>query len=99
MIPQKQTEFLNDLGNLWLIEARDLGAEDWQKYLRNPLAPITELEFKWHLADAILNNRLTPKEYGRLTGADAGTPEEVAADLSELWRLVFKDEAIAMPVL
>lgn len=100
MTEQKQALFLGKLENYWLIEGRDNETGRLLlKSLRNPLAPITELEFKWHLADAILNHRFTPKEYERLTGADSDTPEDIVADLSELWQLLFKDEPIAMPVL
>lgn len=98
MIQEKQPEFLKKLETYWLVEARDLDVgPDLLKSLRNPHAKITEAEFKWHLADAILSKRYTAQEYERLTGADADTSEDVVADLSELWRLMFQGEPIMLP--
>lgn len=98
MIQEKQSEFLKKIETYWLVEARDLDVgPDLLESLRNPLAKITVTEFKWYLADAILSKRYLAQEYERLTGADTNTPEDVAADLSELWRLVFQDEPIVMP--
>jgi len=96
ILNSKKSEFEVELGHFWLCEGRDQKTgSTLLQYLRNPLAKITEAEFKWHLADAIRNKRYSVEEYERLTDLDFETRDEVAADLAELWRLMFKDEPIA----
>jgi hypothetical protein len=86
------------LGSRWFSQIRDLDVgHDVRQIIRDPSAAVTEAEFKWHLADAILNQRFSVEEYERLTDLDFETREEVAADLMELWRLVFGDVPIALP--
>lgn len=83
----------------WFSQMRDLPVDtDLLKILRNPLAKITEAEFKWYLADAILNKRFSIEDYERLTDLDFETREEVAADLVQLWQQLFKDESVELPV-
>ena len=91
-------EFGASIRSYWLCEGRDQHVgSDLLEYMRNPLAKITEPEFKWHLADAILNKRFSVEEYERLTDLDFESREEVAADLAQLWQLVFKDAPIELP--
>ena len=90
--------FSSLIGERWFSQIRDLPvAPDLLKIVRGPLAKITEAEFKWHLADAILNRRFSIEEYERLTDLDFETREEVAADLSQLWQQMYKDEPIELP--
>jgi hypothetical protein len=82
----------------WFSQVRDLPVgPDLLKILRSPGVSITEREFKWQLADAILERRYSVEEYERLTDLDFDSREEVAMDLTELWRLVFGAEPIARP--
>lgn len=99
MMDSKQREFESDIRNYWLCEGRDheTGAMLLDDLRNNPSHKITEAEFKWHLADAILNKRFTVGEYERLTDLDFETPEEVAGDLAQLWRQVFVSEPIELP--
>jgi hypothetical protein len=95
---EKHAEFLKELGDFWLADARDTEtAPLLLKYLRNQKAKLSEIEFKWLLADAILNERFSIEEYERLTDVDCVTKREVAADLAKLWRLMFGGEPIALP--
>jgi len=82
----------------WFSQIRDLPVgSDVLKILRSPSAAITEREFKWQLADAILERRYSIEEYEQLTDLDFENREEVAMDLTELWRQVFGAEPIARP--
>lgn len=94
----KLAEFRSILAKCWFSQIRDAGSgADMLKMVRHPQGPMTEAEFKWHLADAILNKRFSIEEYERLTDFDFETREEVAEDLAQLWRQVFGDEPIALP--
>lgn len=95
---EKLPEFNSLISERWFSQMRDLPVEeDLLKILRSPHAKITEAEFKWYLADAILNRRYSVEEYERLTDLDFETSEEVAVDLTKLWRLVFKGDPVATP--
>lgn len=95
---EKYEAFRSLLSKRWFSQIRDLDvAHDVRQTIRSPHATLTEAEFKWHLADAILNKRFSIEEYERLTDFDFETREEVAEDLAQLWRLVFGDEPIALP--
>jgi hypothetical protein len=95
----KQSEFRSIISSRWFSQIRDLDAgSDVLKTVRNPRGSITESEFKWHLADAILNKLFSVEEYERLTDLDFDTREEVADDLMRLWRLMFDGEAVALPI-
>ncbi|MGM9481544.1 hypothetical protein ACS5PN_10170 [Roseateles sp. NT4] len=94
----RREQFKADLRAYWMCEGRDLRTgSDLLEYLRSPIAQISESDFKWHLADAILNQRFSVEEYERLTDLDFETREQVAVDLSELWCLMFGEEVIALP--
>jgi hypothetical protein len=94
----KAEAFKTLLKKCWFSQIRDLDVgSDMQKIIRSPYGPLTEAEFKWHLADAILSKRFSIEEYERLTDFDFETREEVAEDLAQLWRLVCGDEPIALP--
>lgn len=98
MTADKRVEFLKELANFWLAEARDAEtASLLLKYLRNPKAKLSETEFKWFLADAILNKRFSIEEYEKLTDLDCESNQDVATDLAQLWRLMFGSETIALP--
>lgn len=85
------------LKSRWFSQIRDLDVgRDMRQIIRASSAPISEAEFKWCLADAILNHRFSVEEYERLTDLDFETRADVAADLSHLWRLVFGDESIIL---
>jgi hypothetical protein len=95
----KFESFRSLINERWFSQMRDHPVDtDLLKIVRSPLAPITEIEFKWHLADAILNKRFSVEEYERITDLDFETCEEVAADLAQLWQQVFKGEQIALPM-
>lgn len=86
------------LRSRWFSQIRDLDVgHDVRQIIRSPHATLTEAEFKWHLADAIVNKRFSVEEYERLTDFDFEKREEIAADLRQLWRLVFGDEPIDLP--
>jgi hypothetical protein len=94
----KAEAFKSLIDKCWFSQIRDVGSgTDLLKIIRHPQGPMTEADFKWHLADAILNKRFSVEEYERLTDFDFETREEVAADLVQLWGLVFGQEPIAMP--
>lgn len=94
----KAAAFKSLLADSWFSQIRDLDVgHNVRQTIRSPYATLTEPEFKWHLADAILNKRFSVEEYERLTDFDFETREEVAADLAQLWGLVFGQEPIAMP--
>lgn len=95
---EKFQVFTSLISERWFTQMRDLPVEeDLLKILRGPSAKITEAEFKWYLADAILNKRYSVEEYERLTDLDFETRDEVAADLAELWHLMFKGAPITTP--
>jgi hypothetical protein len=95
----KFEDFSKIIADNWFSQIRykDSGS-DMLKIVRHPQGPMTELEFKWHLADAILNKRFSIEDYERLTDFDFETRDEVADDLMQLWRLMFDDEAVALPI-
>jgi hypothetical protein len=63
---------------------------DWPKLLveelNHPNHPDRAKQFQHQLADAILNNTISPAEYERLTEEDLETSEEVRERLHELWQ-------------
>lgn len=90
--------FRSLINERWFSQMRDMPVgSDLLKIVRSPSAKITEIEFKWHLADAILNERFSVGEYEKITDLDFETREEVAADLAQLWQQIFEDEPIALP--
>lgn len=96
----KSDVFRSLLASRWFSQIRDLDvAHDVLQIIRSPHATLTEAEFKWHLADAILNKRFSVEEYERLTDFDFETRDEVAADLTKLWNLVFEGEPVSSPDL
>lgn len=97
-MPGKHDQFIAKVANYWLCEARDgQSGSDLLASLRHPNAPLSELDFKSQLADAIMNKRFTVEEYEELTDLDFENTAQVAADLSELWRLMYGNEPIALP--
>lgn len=91
-------DFSKIIADNWFSQIRyEESGSDILKIVRQSRGPMTEVEFKWHLADAILNKRFSIEEYERLTDFDFETREEVAEDLTQLWRLMFKGEAVALP--
>ena len=91
-------KFNNLIKNRWFSQVRDLPTgSDVLKILRSPGAVITEREFKWQLADAILARRYSIEEYERLTDLEFESRDEVAMDLTGLWRRIFGAEPIARP--
>lgn len=96
----KAKAFSSLLSECWFSQIRYEGSgSDLMKIIRHPRGPLTEAEFKWHLADAILNRRFSVEEYERLTDFDFETRDEVAADLTKLWHLVFENEPVSSPAL
>lgn len=96
----KAEVFKSLLRSRWFSQIRDLDVgHDVRQTIRSPHATLTESEFKWHLADAILNKRFSVDDYERLTDFDFETREEVAADLTQLWHLTFNNEPINLPSL
>lgn len=97
---EKFNAFTSLLAECWFSQIRDLDVgHDVRQIIRSPHAALTETEFKWHLADAIVNKRFSVDEYERLTDLDFETREEVATDLTRLWGLVFGTEQIALPTV
>lgn len=69
--------------------------ESLKKFLRHPSFLDRENEFKQELADAILNNTLSPEKMTDLTDADYETQEEVNDLLiKEIWQPLYGDEPI-----
>ena len=69
--------------------------DDLKNYLNNPEFPERGENFKHELADAVLNNKLTPERYEKLTNHESETQEEVNRFLiSEIWQPLYGDEPI-----
>jgi hypothetical protein len=71
---------------------------DWDgidRFLNHPDFPRRAREFKRELADAILNHRLTPKDFEDLTAIDKERQEDVDAFLrDEIWEQLYEDEPV-----
>lgn len=71
--------------------------ENLKSYLKNPDFPERENNFKHELADAILNHKLTPETYGKLTNHELETQEEVDEFLkTEIWQPLYGNEPIEL---
>lgn len=69
--------------------------ESLKNYLNNPNFPERGNIFKRELAETILNDRLSPENYEKLTNHDLETQEEVNEFLiSEIWKPLYGDEPI-----
>jgi hypothetical protein len=92
---QNFDNFRKILRGWWFSQIRDLDiGPDVLKALRNPAAPLSERDFKVHLARAILDATFSVEDYESLTEMDFETTEEVVCDLREFWHRIFGNESI-----
>ena len=83
------TEFSQDIATDW---------DGLQRFLNHPNFPNRAREFKQELADAILNHRITPDKFERLTALDQDSQEDVDEFLiEEIWNQLYPNEPVRMP--
>jgi hypothetical protein len=68
-----------------------------RRFLEHPEFPDRAREFKAELADAILNHRISPKEFEDLTAMDQDSQEDVDDFLTkELWATLYPNEPVRL---
>lgn len=72
--------------------------DDLHRFLNDPSFPDRASEFKRELSDAILNHRILPHEFERLTAIDQESQEDVDMFLTdEIWIPLYDDETVKIP--
>ena len=75
-----------------IVEAPDI--VKLKKYVQSSIESERTLLFRDQLADAIVNNSITPEQYEKITGEDFDSQEDLNKWLKELWNNIFNDEPI-----
>ena len=66
-----------------------------RNYLNHPEFPNRARKFKQELADAILNHRISPEEFEKVTELDRDSQEDVDKFLTEeLWEQLYPNEPV-----
>lgn len=74
--------------------------KDWPQAMRLELFssnnPEREQLFRCQLAEAILNDTITPAQYERLTDEDFDTPEDFQNWLLTVWKALYGDAPVTL---
>ena len=71
--------------------------DDLRRFLNLPEFSDRARKFKRELADTILNHKISPQEFERLTAIDQDTQEDVDKFLiEEIWKPLYKDEPVSL---
>lgn len=68
--------------------------DDLRKLIRQPKFPKRSQEFRQQLADAIVQQNITPDQYKALTDEEFDSQEDLINWLRELWVEIFDNEPI-----
>ncbi|WP_218082354.1 hypothetical protein [Anthocerotibacter panamensis] len=72
--------------------------DDLRRELNNSNFPNRAEQFQKQFAEAILYQTITPEQYSELTEQEFETPEDLEAELRELWHAFYGDKPVAVKV-
>lgn len=92
---QNQESIMEYVLGLFFHVNHGLEINDVKKYLSNTNALHRNQEFKKEIAEAIINEALSPQQFEKLTGEEFETQKELSQFLiNDIWKPLYGDEPI-----